>query len=353
MSCQSCDDNINQSSVSSGPAGPTGPTGPEPVIRGISTTSVLVGTGSKTFTTQEDIAWATGQRIRAYNPGTGAIMEGTITSYSTTTLILNITYTSGAGTYSDWVLMIAGEIGITGSTGPTGAAGGTGATGQGSYDTLSGSATSLGSDVYAVTLATSVAWLTVGEAVFITGSGYYQVVNLPGGLVVHILNLLYPGNTTTLANASAIVPSGLRGATGATGATGSAGATGPTGPQGPTSSMTESTIATTNVPAQTDLSVIGSASSGTYVLYTGWLELESDAAITITVTPLIAGVAASADYIQTITGPTAVGAKSWVQIPVLGLLLIAPSQAFALRITSDDYTQNTTVNGKILYTYQV
>jgi hypothetical protein len=90
-------------------------------LYGTSTTSVAVGTGSKSWTTQTGkqfsvgvfltIArtaaptnWMVGQ-VTAYNSGTGA-------------LTVNVTGTNGSGTYTDWTINVSGAQGATGLTGP-------------------------------------------------------------------------------------------------------------------------------------------------------------------------------------------------------------------------------------------
>ena len=89
-----------------------------------SSTSLSVGTGSKVFTTQSGKYFNTGAFVLASRSGGADYMYGTVTSYSSTTLTLNITATSGSGTYTDWVLSVTG---IPGPTGPQGSAGPVGA----------------------------------------------------------------------------------------------------------------------------------------------------------------------------------------------------------------------------------
>ncbi|MEI7954409.1 MAG: hypothetical protein WCJ66_04500 [Verrucomicrobiota bacterium] len=92
-----------------------------PTINGTSTTSLAIGTGSKTFTTQANIAWVVGQQLDAASVGAPAnLMSGTITSYTGATLILNVTSTTGAGTYADWAIGLTGLTGLTGPGGPQG-----------------------------------------------------------------------------------------------------------------------------------------------------------------------------------------------------------------------------------------
>jgi hypothetical protein len=79
---------------------------------GQSTTSITIGTGSKTFTTASTLAILVGDRVRVYSratPGslgpstnTGNIMIGTVTAYSAGSLTVNVTATNGAGTLTDW-----------------------------------------------------------------------------------------------------------------------------------------------------------------------------------------------------------------------------------------------------------
>jgi hypothetical protein len=105
-----------------GPKGDTGGAGPRGFdgdtgagYAATSTTSIIVGTGSQTFTTQEGLAYLAGSRVKATATGSpSAWMEGLVTSYSGTTLIVNITSVSGSGTYADWNLSLTGEQGIPG-----------------------------------------------------------------------------------------------------------------------------------------------------------------------------------------------------------------------------------------------
>src|SRR6266550_1393328 len=86
-------------------------------IIGDTKSSVTVGTGSKTFTTtRSGLPITAGQTLRIakmpHPPGgggsesnpaaRGTYMEGTVTSYSGTTLVLNVTSTQGSGTWTFW-----------------------------------------------------------------------------------------------------------------------------------------------------------------------------------------------------------------------------------------------------------
>jgi hypothetical protein len=86
-------------------------------IIGNTKSSVTVGTGSKTFTTTRGgLPITAGQTLRLAKmphppggggsesnpPARGTYMEGTVTSYSGTTLVMNVTTTQGSGTWTFW-----------------------------------------------------------------------------------------------------------------------------------------------------------------------------------------------------------------------------------------------------------
>jgi len=86
-------------------------------IIGDTKSSVTVGTGSKTFTTtRSGLPIQVGQILRVAKmphppggggsdsnpPGRGTYMEGTVTGYSGTTLVLNVTSIAGSGTWTFW-----------------------------------------------------------------------------------------------------------------------------------------------------------------------------------------------------------------------------------------------------------
>jgi len=86
-------------------------------LTGTSTTSLAVGTGAKVFTTQANLAWTAGTRLRVASDDSTKIMDGEITTYSGTTLTLDIDYTEGSGTHADWNISIVGARGATGADG--------------------------------------------------------------------------------------------------------------------------------------------------------------------------------------------------------------------------------------------
>jgi hypothetical protein len=86
-----------------------------------STTSTLIGTGAKTFTTQSGKQFQAGQTLKIVSQANSAnFMIGTVTSYTTTSLVVNVAAVGGSGTIQPWNISLTG---IKGDTGATGAAG--------------------------------------------------------------------------------------------------------------------------------------------------------------------------------------------------------------------------------------
>ena len=72
-----------------------------------SVTSNTVSNGSKTFTVDADLAYIPLQEVLiVYNPSNH--MHATVTSYSGTTLVVNVKTNTGSGTYTSWVLNLDG-----------------------------------------------------------------------------------------------------------------------------------------------------------------------------------------------------------------------------------------------------
>lgn len=104
---------------STGPAGPAGPEGPG--YEATSTTSLTPVTGSTVFTTQANLAYSPGARVRATSASvSSAWLEGICTAYSGTSLTINVDTVAGTGTHADWNLNLAGVPGTSGSQGPAG-----------------------------------------------------------------------------------------------------------------------------------------------------------------------------------------------------------------------------------------
>ncbi len=81
-----------------------------PGTNGTTATSLTVGLGSKTFTTQTGKAWVPGQRLllpRTSDPA-GTWMSGTLTAYNSGTgaATLLVTNFAGSGTFTDWTVAL-------------------------------------------------------------------------------------------------------------------------------------------------------------------------------------------------------------------------------------------------------
>jgi hypothetical protein len=98
-----------------------------------SSTSLTIGTGNKTFTVDTGLAYSINQDVViAYDVSND--MNGVVTAYNSGTgsMTVNVTGTTGSGTYSSWSVNLDGAVGTpgaTGSTGPIGATGPQGSTG--------------------------------------------------------------------------------------------------------------------------------------------------------------------------------------------------------------------------------
>lgn len=88
-------------------------------LSGTSTTAITIATGAQTFATQSGKQWTSGIfLIISSNANAANYMHGTVTSYSGTSLVMNITDTGGSGSHSDW------NIALSGTQGPIGPSGG-------------------------------------------------------------------------------------------------------------------------------------------------------------------------------------------------------------------------------------
>jgi phosphoribosylcarboxyaminoimidazole (NCAIR) mutase len=94
---------------------------------GSSSTSFAIGTGSKAFTVSALLQFAANDYVAiasAANPAN--YMFGQVTSYSGTTLTVNVTGTGGSGTKTDWIIALSkvtGEAGANGTNGTDGSKG--------------------------------------------------------------------------------------------------------------------------------------------------------------------------------------------------------------------------------------
>lgn len=86
---------------------------------GTSVTSLTIGTGSKTLTTQAGLSYVVGSRVRvASSADPTKYMEGIITAYSTTSMTFTSDKTGGSGTIASWNLSIGGTAGSDGASFP-------------------------------------------------------------------------------------------------------------------------------------------------------------------------------------------------------------------------------------------
>jgi len=70
---------------------------------GTSATSLLIEIASKTFTTQTGLPFQTGEWVKVYSAaGAANYMYGKITSYSGTSLVVDVSVIGGSGTKTDW-----------------------------------------------------------------------------------------------------------------------------------------------------------------------------------------------------------------------------------------------------------
>lgn len=83
---------------------------------GTSTTSNSIGTGSKTYTTQAGLAVQAGSFVVIANTAAPAnYNHGQVTSYSGTTLVVNVLDTGGTGTFTAWTISLSGPQGAAGA----------------------------------------------------------------------------------------------------------------------------------------------------------------------------------------------------------------------------------------------
>lgn len=79
-------------------------------VVGTSTSSVLVGTGPKTWTTQTGLAFAAGNNVKIVDNAAPAtnFMVGTVTSYTSGTgvIIVEVDSSAGGGTLADWTITV-------------------------------------------------------------------------------------------------------------------------------------------------------------------------------------------------------------------------------------------------------
>lgn len=80
-----------------------------------SASSVLIGTGAKTFTVASGLGFVVGMTLRIANTSAN-FMTGEVTSYSSTTLVVNVTSVGGSGTLASWTISMAAVGASTAAT---------------------------------------------------------------------------------------------------------------------------------------------------------------------------------------------------------------------------------------------
>ena len=100
-------------------------------LEGTSTSSVSIGTGTKSFTTQSGKFFDVGNWLIITSDAspTTHYMTGQVTGYTGTALQIESIKAAGSGSRADWTIRVSGTIGETGSTGDTGLTGPAGADG--------------------------------------------------------------------------------------------------------------------------------------------------------------------------------------------------------------------------------
>lgn len=93
-----------------------------------STSSAIVGTGSRTFTVAAGKPYQAGTPLRISSSADVAVfMDASVTSYSGTSLVVSVTGISGSGTLASWNINLGGGVNVLNSPVPL-TQGGTGAT---------------------------------------------------------------------------------------------------------------------------------------------------------------------------------------------------------------------------------
>jgi hypothetical protein len=155
-----------------GLTGATGVAGENAIVTRTSTSSISIGTGSRTFgyASATNLGWVVGSRLRSSNSASNWV-EGVITSVSATSVTINVDLTSGSGSFSSWSIALTGQIGSTGpqgiigATGPQGPIGLTGATGPQGPQGLLTNGSAAGNTPY----WNGTAWVTNNSNVFNNG----------------------------------------------------------------------------------------------------------------------------------------------------------------------------------------
>lgn len=98
-----------------GATGSVGSAGLSATMAVISTTSIVLGVGTKTlaYSSAPTLGWALGIRLRVYNSAT-QYMEGMVTAFSATSVTITSDRFVGTGTFAMWFIGITGDKGTDG-----------------------------------------------------------------------------------------------------------------------------------------------------------------------------------------------------------------------------------------------
>lgn len=149
-------------------------------LNGTSTTSVLIGTGSKSFTASTAKQWSVGQFLTIANtPIPGNFMNGQVTSYNATTgaLVMNISDIGGSGTFADWSISISssGQSGLSGSLAASTGSGMVGFSHSSTYTTGT-----VGSKLKKIVSITDAPYGALGQNVVVDSSALVAAVDALG-----------------------------------------------------------------------------------------------------------------------------------------------------------------------------
>ena len=90
-------------------------------LTGLATTSITsltVGTGTRTLAISAGLSFAPNMPVTITYNSNGAIwMYGVVTSYTGTSLVVNVLSSNGSGTYAYWTIAASGPPGASGATG--------------------------------------------------------------------------------------------------------------------------------------------------------------------------------------------------------------------------------------------
>lgn len=150
-------------------------------------TTITNGTGTQTFSVATGLSFSSGMIVTAYvTAAPSAYMQGTVTSYTSTTLVINATYSQGTYTGTGWTIQISGPQGPVGAAGTGGVPVGT--LEFGAYASLPANYlwASSGMSSYAACVSTTTyatLYLAIGDVVTSSNgctTGYFGIPDMGG-----------------------------------------------------------------------------------------------------------------------------------------------------------------------------